>query len=61
MDYIILVEGWGYYAGHSKKYADRFYITCRSIAKTFNEKEEAERIAEALKNGGYEVEIEQKE
>lgn len=59
MKYIVYVIGWGYYEGRNHKYADLFNVTAKEFAKRFDSLEEAEKVAEALRKGGYIVEIEQ--
>lgn len=58
MKYIVHVSGWGYYEGRNYKYADLFNVTAKRLAKRFDSLEEAEKVAEALRKGGYIVEIE---
>ena len=58
MKYIIHIIGWGYYAGRNEKYADMFNISSKKFAKRFYSIEEAEKVAEARRKGGYMVEIE---
>ena len=59
MKYIIHIIGWGYYGGRNHKYADIFIVTAKELAKKFDTLEEAEKVAQARRAGGYEVEIEE--
>lgn len=59
MKYIIFVSGWGYYGGRNEKYADIFNIVPKRLAMKFDSIEEAVKVAEARRKGGYIAVIEQ--
>ena len=55
--FVIRIMPYGWYTGRSEKYHDMFQCSAKQFAMKFENKQDAEKVAQPLIKVGYDVEI----